>query len=60
MDQLICPPLSHRHYWYEASMLKVPAIQYQYLFVYVVSLCESSQVSGVTTEIQNGECSVDG
>ena len=41
-------------------MFKVPAIQYRYLFVSVVLLCESSQVSGVTTEVQNGECSVDG
>ena len=24
MDQLICAPLSHTHYWYEVGMLKVP------------------------------------
>ena len=24
MDQLICAPLSHSHYWYEVGMLKVP------------------------------------
>ena len=24
MDQLICASLSHSHYWYEVSMLKVP------------------------------------
>ena len=26
IDQLICPSLSHTHYWYEVGMLKVPAI----------------------------------
>ena len=26
MDQLICASLSHTHYWYEVSMLKVPAM----------------------------------
>ena len=26
MDQLICASLSHTHYWYGKSMLKVPAI----------------------------------
>ena len=25
MDHLICPSLSHTHYWYEGGMLKVPA-----------------------------------
>ena len=25
MDQFICASLSHAHYWYEVSMLKVPA-----------------------------------
>ena len=25
MDQLMCAPLSHSHYWYEVDMLKVPA-----------------------------------
>ena len=26
MDQLICASLSHTHYWYKVSMLKVPAV----------------------------------
>ena len=25
MDQVICACLSHTHYWYEVSMLKLPA-----------------------------------
>ena len=25
MDQLKCASLSHTHYWYDVSMLKVPA-----------------------------------
>ena len=28
MDQFIYASLSHTHYWYEVSMLKVPAIIY--------------------------------
>ena len=30
MDQLICASLSHTLYWYEGSMLKVPANRVQY------------------------------
>ena len=31
MDQLMCPSLSHTHYWYEVGMLKVSATCHLYL-----------------------------
>ena len=35
MDQLVCPSLSHTHYWYEVSMLKVPATVRFMLYTYI-------------------------
>ena len=35
MDQLLFASLSHTHYWYEVSMLKVPADLYMYVCMYV-------------------------
>ena len=37
MDQLICAPLSHTHYWYEVGMLKVP------VYCLMVECCITSQ-----------------
>ena len=33
MDRLMCASISHIHHWYEAGLLKVPAIVYEYMSI---------------------------
>ena len=46
MDQLICASLSHTHYWYEVSMLKVPAVQEVDPTYYQHYLCACAAMHG--------------
>ena len=55
MDQLICAPLSHTHYWYEVCMLKVLAVYYVYVLLIHVCVVISYfvQQQGIDQPVAN-------
>ena len=50
MDQLICAPLSHIHYWYEVGMLKINIYLLVYTLFEMIDFIVKIQLTVITVD----------